>query len=163
MKKIVTILILFIFVSPVFAEIQPPQWSEFCPPQYLNAEYIKDNTLPPIVGFLCACSLVGIPISAYDLNKKKSINDNNYWVRRREAFNSRINRCKQLTSDTELMYCYLTERQKQAENDSNLRMSELENQQRALYINQCVQHSNMQSQINNVQTQNQFNKIKYGY
>jgi hypothetical protein len=163
MKKLLTTFLLLCFTSPAFAEIQPPKWDEFCPPKYVNAEYIKDNTLPPIVGFLCACSLVGIPVTVNDLNKKKSINTNNYWVSRREAFNKRMSKYKNITDPNELTYCYLMERQKQAQNDTNLRMSAIETQQYILSAQQNWQRINMQSQMNNIQTQNQFNKIQYNH
>lgn len=163
MKNLLLIFIIFCFISPAFAEIQPPQWNEFCPEEYLNAQYISRKPLPSFIGFVLACSIVGAPIAFIDINKQVRVETNNYWVRRREAFNLRIKNCKQYTDYTELMYCYLTERQKQAENDANLRMSNIEAQQRALAVQQNIQRSNMQSQINNIQTQNQFNKIRYGY
>jgi len=51
MKKLFIMFVLLVFANPVFADIQPPQWGEFCPYEYQNvsnqhnpASYILSST-----------------------------------------------------------------------------------------------------------------------
>lgn len=158
MKKFVCVLILFCFASPAFSAIEAPKWSEWCPNQYLNAEYMKDNTLPKWADYLLAISIVGYPYFIYDLKKYQKIQNNNYWVDRREKFNKRMEECKNITDPNELMYRYLTERQIQDDNDNNLRLNNIEARQRALATQQNWQYVQNSSRINQLNNYNNFNR-----
>jgi hypothetical protein len=96
---------LFCFVSPAFAEIKPPEWSEFCPDKYLNAEYQK--------------------VSKWDywFNFKKE--ENNYWALRKMSFEKQLKYCDSEPS------CYLlisqneenkNRQDKQATENNNINM-----------------------------------------
>lgn len=161
MKKLVCLLMLFALGCPVLAEIQPPQWSEFCPSEYVNAEYIQDNTFPNWANALLACSIVGLPIAVHDKNKYDYIATNNYWVDRRHNFESKLKSCDGITNENELMYKYLSIRQAEAINDNNLRLNVIAARQSALASRQNWQFINSQSQINQLNNYNNFNRIGF--
>ena len=87
MKK-TTILAIFsaLILSPliVYAEsVMEPQWAEFCPPLYGNAEFKPTKE-----------------------NSKRHL-ENNYWALRRAKFQKSIMECKTLSkSQSELNLCY---------------------------------------------------------
>ena len=87
MKKTIILTMLFgLLVSPmtVFAEnVMEPQWAEFCPPLYENAQFKPTKE-----------------------NSKRNL-ENNYWALRRAKFQKSIMECKTLSkTQSELNLCY---------------------------------------------------------
>lgn len=160
MKKIVILFVMFCFNFPAMAEIQPPRWEEFCPREYVNAEYIKDNTPSSIVNLLLAYSIIGFPFALHNINKSSLIESNNYWYNRRIEFEQKLNSCKNITNESQLIYQYLSIKQDELSKNANRKMNIMQAQQNAIAIQQNIQRSNLQSQINNIQTQNTFNQIQ---
>jgi hypothetical protein len=159
MKNLLLTFLLLCFVSPAFGAVEPPQWSEFCNPNYINAEYKQDNTLPRWKSNLLYFSIVGIPFYRADIDKYNEIKNNNYWVDRHEKFNQKIEACQNIKSDNELMYKYLSIRQDEIAENNRLDSEQLRLQQNAMVARQNWQYTNMQSSINNAQIQQRFNSM----
>lgn len=161
MKKIIITILLFCFMTPAFGAIEPPKWEEFCPAQYVNAEYIQPKTYHPYRNTLISMTIVGLPYVKKDMNTHIFIKANNYWYGRKQEFKKQLTECKNITNETELIYKYTA-----------IRQNELaKNQQRQ---NQILQAQNEQMRrmiiyqgINQSQTNNEINKIHnkyiYGY
>lgn len=108
-KKIISLIILLNMALPVFAEIEPPQWEEFCPPQYVSAEYDNyQRKFSPLVGTLLAVSVVGLPVVLPEMRKIQNAKNTNYWVMRRNAFEQELSNCSHIKNQTELAYKYTT-------------------------------------------------------
>src|SRR5574344_1219265 len=63
--KISFLLIIFLSIMPTFATFIEPEWSDFCPSEYLNLE-----------------------------NKQYIIPEKNYWVQRRNDFENKKQMCR---------------------------------------------------------------------
>ena len=78
MNKILLILIMLIFASPVFAEIEAPEWEDFAPKMYEDISVEHDYRLPT----------------------------HKYWRDRRIKFNESIKTCQAKYQGIELENCY---------------------------------------------------------
>lgn len=78
MKKMFILFLFLAFVNPVFADIQPPQWSEFCPYEYQNASN-QHNPASYILRYTRA-------------NNKEA----DYWYSRRNDFQNQLAQALQL-------------------------------------------------------------------
>lgn len=132
MKKIFfTIIFSFISLGGCFAEvILTPQWSEFCPPDYIDARANK--------GF-------------WDSQKLGKYND--YWLERKNQFNEALKKCSDYKAD-ELKSCY--EQIKDAElnknkvyNEKMEKIEALSEQRHREYIQQKTQQDTVNS-INSI-------------
>lgn len=101
MKKIFLILILFLFLNvKVNAdEYYTPQWSEFCPLKYLCVEYIDYKQLKP-------SQKLGYFFKSF-ISSENIIKTNNYWVERRNDFETEINFCNEIPKNTDKVSCYI--------------------------------------------------------
>ena len=140
-KKIISLIILLNLALPVFAEIDPPQWEEFCPPQYVSAEYDNyQRKIPQLAAVLLSVSIVGLPVVLPDLRKAQAANNTNYWVKRRNSFEQELSNCNHIKNQNELAYKYTTIRQSEyAKNQQRqneviqAQQSEILRQQQRLY------------------------------
>lgn len=72
----------------------PPQWSEFCPPELLNAEYKKPKKLDYLLFIIF-----------YD-DLSVANKNNNYWVERKINFLNEVNNCQNNATSKEIEKCY---------------------------------------------------------
>ena len=101
MKKIFSILILFLLLSikTNAYDYPPPQWNGFCPNQYANAEYIDYKQLKP-------SQKTGYLFYKFFIPGIDYVKLNNYWVERRNDFETEINYCNEIPETTERVGCY---------------------------------------------------------
>lgn len=81
--------------SPCFA--RPPEWSEFCPDEYINAQV--GTVHRPSTGRVLASSLFW-PAMLGTMNKAQKARkqeEANYWVKRRIAFENALEECNKLS------------------------------------------------------------------
>lgn len=138
MKKIFLILILFLFLCvEVHADDSfIPQWSEFCPVKYLNAEQMEYMTTSSWKNILCIVSLLGIK---YRIQYVKT---NNYWVDRKNSFENEIGLCNENESNDDKISCYMKVRQLEVEKNHQLEEERIARQQ--LQTDQELLYSQMQ-------------------
>ena len=98
---------MILFTGPASAQIKYPEWKEFCPEEYLNIEYIKDNTMPEWKYKLCVLSIIGIPYAIFDLSRYNKIKENNYWYDLKKQFNNEVESCKQISDNNYQIMCFL--------------------------------------------------------
>jgi len=173
MRKLSFILMLFILGLPVLA--YAPSWSEFCPPQYVNAgemEVVKPNAL---VQFLLGASLIGIPSASYRLNNYNNALLNNYWANRKRQFDSEIALgSNSQNNDNKIMY-YMNVRQIELDKNNQLKNEQLAQQSLYLQKLQMIQRMNTNSTLNNINSNlnginnnlygvnNSLSRFRYGY
>lgn len=95
MKKIMLLFCLLVTCQCVFAYGEP-QWSEYCPPRYINVSYVE----PSFWNFF-----------------KYNVYDNNYWAARKNEFNNQVNCCRVIPNAKTQGDCYASMRE--AENNKN--------------------------------------------
>jgi hypothetical protein len=87
-KTLLTLSIILLLSNSVFAQALQPQWSEFCPLEYTNANH---KTLAGFIPYF----------------RKQSNKENNYWAARKAEFIHQINNCKMISGNTEeLTNCF---------------------------------------------------------
>lgn len=102
MKKIffgLTLFLAIIVKVPAYGDyIQ--QWNQYCPAEYLSAEYINYNQLAP-------SEKVGYFVKKYILPGQDYVLLNNYWVERRNDFEMEIDLCNKLPENSDRISCYI--------------------------------------------------------
>ena len=95
-----------------------PQWSEFCPANYLNSEYKNMGIMPGLLvlgGIPVTLTVIGAPFGLGMISIGSMIanqrNYNNYWVNRRWQFNQEINSCKSTSDINAQINCFMQLRQ----------------------------------------------------
>lgn len=128
MKKLLLVLILFIFAAGKVQAMSNfiPQWSEFCPDQYINAEQMEYKKMSGWKTFLYAVSIIGY---RYILNNRNIVNNNNYWVDRRHSFENEIGLCNESESTNDKISCYMKVRQLEVERNHQLEEEQIARQQ----------------------------------
>lgn len=107
-KILLALLFCFYCFNQVHAQYFEPQWSEFCPPKYLNVKYIEPTWW------------------------RGYVEDNNYWVTRKQEFGNNINYCRGIRNGQDQSACYedirKTERNKNVQYEAfyDLRLKEQE-------------------------------------
>ena len=96
MKKFFILLIVFAFCCPVFADVFVPQWSEFCPPQFVNGQP-KDHSV----------------FSKILINTREDNKIYDYWVQRKIDFYNSLNNCNQYPPE-QINQCYQQIRQSES-------------------------------------------------
>jgi len=124
MKKIICLLIFVFLGSPSFA--YQLDWNEFCPPQYVNAKYMRNDTISRWKGFLYGITIVGLPVTANNIDRYHEIEVNNYWVDRRLNFYTKITNCKKIANKAEMLYEYSTIEQEERNSNDDLQKKELQ-------------------------------------
>ena len=108
MKKFLFVFVALFALNQVQAQYFEPQWSEFCPPKYLNVKYIEPAWW------------------------RGYVEDNNYWVTRKQEFGNNIKYCRGIKNSQEQSACYedirKTERNKNVQYEAfyDLRLKEQE-------------------------------------
>ena len=110
MKKLTALFfstLLLLSGSTGFAEVKAPEWSDFCPAQYVNAKYDSNDYSYKYNGFkelVLIFSVIGYPIAERhshkylaSLEKVKEQNANNYWVSRQITFDKEVETYKSWT------------------------------------------------------------------
>lgn len=113
---------------PAFAdEIQPPKWSEFCPPGYCDAQV---GPIPKPAGAgMAVASVVAwpvlFPVMAHKNKAYAEALSRNYWAQRRVAFENEVQLCDHTSGDKAL--CYMQIRQMEGQkNDARRQERQLE-------------------------------------
>lgn len=132
MKKLLIIILIFVIINPALAieTIQAPSWSEFCPEQFVNAEYIDINVKQKHQWKdMLYCGLFGVVglLFCSSFQNKEKINTNNYWVSRRNEFESELSLCDNPKTDKSL--CYLQVRQLELTKNNQLETQAMLKQQ----------------------------------
>lgn len=187
MKNLIYLFILFLIASPVFALTDSkgvPQWSEFCPEQYLNAEYKNYNdvdykamaTMPycksnkkwvKVVNAVTVLPAVdcwcGEQVRRSAVYKEFNSFNNNlyYWNKRKSEFDANMTTCNQMDKNGRAM-CYLKVRDMEAQKNKDLEQAAYNKamlrQQQIMNTNQSLQLMNINQNLNNLN-----NTIRYGY
>ena len=77
-----------------------PQWYEYCPDKYFSAEYIDSNKLQQ-------SEKTGYFLKKYIFPGIDYVEINNYWVERRNEFNTQLNLCLKIPDDEGRNLCYM--------------------------------------------------------
>lgn len=152
-QKILTLLLLLSLTMPSIATTQKPQapqWAEFCPPAYVYAEY-QEATYNELTNGLLAASLIGLPIAMNNHNKYLEALDSNYWVNRREQFNTNISYCNSITNNDNIVNCYMQVKSQEYAKNSEYNNNEM----MAAMASKIVRSNN----YNNFQTTNRLNQL----
>ena len=110
-----------------------PKWSEFCPKEFVNSEYIQ-------------------LIENKKSKKNDYISENNYWKQRRALFEAEIKTCE-ADKNTQTL-CYTQVRQLEQNRNSELQNAQLAQQQMKM---QAI--GNLQGFFQNMQTQMQLQNV----
>lgn len=96
----------------------PPQWSDYCPKKYLDAQMLPDIKKPGMVATFASVYLIApMPFWIARTIKANAREKNNYWARRRMAFNSAISDCGNAIDPSA---CYVVLRGQEDQKNSNL-------------------------------------------
>lgn len=169
MKKFIALFLLLCFYCPVFAEVMPPRWSEFCAHGYVEAgykEHIKRNPLVKPIAFVGqVCTLNIIPLYWNIIKRDNEVNTNNYWVDRRHQFEDEIKTCNEYENKDNKLSCYMNIRQlehnKNVDYNNNIIAQENLRMQRLQYMQQVQTNSNLRNINNNLNNTNRY--LRYGY
>ena len=83
----------FLTNTVALAATPSPDWSEFCPIKYLNAEY-QENNYSYGANVLLGLTIIGLPFVIHTGSKSLRLDTSNYWVSRHKAFENEIATCK---------------------------------------------------------------------
>ncbi|MEI8390251.1 MAG: hypothetical protein WCG23_10260 [bacterium] len=169
MKKFIILFLLTLFLLPSstgFAEVRPPEWSDYCPTQYANAKYDNNDysyhwdTWKNIFLF---CSIIGFPKYADNyhkayvlLVKQNEQITNNYWALKRIAFEKEKEICKSDPSNQSLCYLKVMEREETRQNREEMKKEMSEIAQRQMFIQSL---NNMESSLQAQQLNNNLKNI----
>lgn len=140
-----------------YSSIYTPKWHEFCPSEFVNAEYREiPKYKPSKKDSYIALTIVGIPYIWYQqakvANEKHKQNIANYWIRRRSIFNNEISSC--LADPNNQLTCFMQVRQLEQNKNAQLQNEAIA---RAQYAQQSLNH--MQNQYQCQQTNTNLNGI----
>lgn len=130
MKRPLLLLALMLMI-PAFADDAPqpqaPQWYEFCPAQYLKADFVEvpkafNNGLLAASVFVPPAAFIAIPMAGHRNSKINAANLNNYWVARRQDFDKEVALCNASTSDKAM--CFMQIRQMESQKTEALKQNE---------------------------------------
>lgn len=166
MKKLLCLLMLFVLGCPAFAEIQPPQWSEFCSQKYENAEYMEYKKHNPLIYPLAFVAQVGtlniVPVFwNITIKEKDLVNANNYWVGRKKQFDNEIALCKENQQTDNKVSCYMNIRQIELNKTAQLQNLAISQQNLQMQKLQLIQNANRNYTLDDIN--NNLNGIRYGY
>lgn len=178
MKKIILLFILTFGLPVLAVNDLAPQWGEFCPRKYEDAEYMSarnfqrtfnERLAHPVAYRVFKYSIIGLPIaiSAYNQQYAEQLRAN-YWVDRRDKFNNEINLCDQNSNKDNVINCYMNVRQLELtkNHEYNQQIIALENQrlQKMQISQQAYSNYNLNRMNNNLNNINgNLNGIRYGY
>ena len=131
MKNILSFFLVLLTLSKglcVFSiEDTCPKWEEFVPEKYLNANYdvaeIEFQQDKPLI-ILSTISIVAAPYGYYRLIKGSVAKKNNYWYKRRLAFENEVATCNNVKNKDERYACYMEIRK--MEETKNMHFEDLE-------------------------------------
>jgi len=150
--------------------VNAPDWTQFSPSRFNDSGYVEVKYLLPnpkskykkviLLPIIIPMAIIETP---FVLVLRMSVQENNYWVNRRENFYKSLRVCE--TTATDLGNCYMQVSQSELQQNGN---HEILNQQRVFQsINnyqwsiQNQQMQNMNNNLNNIN--NNLNYIKYRY
>jgi len=145
-KKIFIILSFVLLAQPALAQVIDPQWSEFCPDKYINAEY-KIPTL-------------------WDYWFSFSREPKNYWANRKNEFEANIKTCRDVqSSEDELYSCYLQVRGMEQNKNSVIAEQQYAKAEKDRQFMQTYNQINgsIQQNLQTQQTINAYNQPKQYY
>jgi hypothetical protein len=119
LKKSLFILLILCITYPAFSiqkSVPALSWDEFCPEQYLNADYVQPQYNESGNMFL-AMTGIGMPFAYKNKEKYDAQIENNYWVTRRDNFKKSLNLCNALSDNDKMINCYMN--LKDQENNKN--------------------------------------------
>jgi len=186
-KLIATFVFTLIFISAnsiSFAgnDIKAPEWFEFCPSQYIDANIWTQDNIENIAKrkgteqtkiFYCKPDgkvanvvrwITLLPALDCSLGRKIAINNwknvltaenenNKYWYERRIAFNDSLKTCANISKDSKAL-CYMKIRE--IENQKNYYLSQdIHNRK----VENLIYRQNLQNAINSIQESNERNQI----
>lgn len=178
MKKTLLSLIISVYLaSPVIAiqQIPEPNWDEFCPQSFLNAEYNYDTqTIKSSKSQLALLGALfgplGLLFTSHNNGKELELYNQEvrYWKARRSSFDNMVLTCKASPIDTQAQ-CYLKVRELEMLQNSKRDEINLLKEQ-----NRIQAWHNLNSSLENIQTNQNLNningnlnsinnKIRYGY
>ena len=160
-----TLSVLIINTGVTLANIPEPQWSEFCPYKYQNAELKETYKINNLSQFLLGMSIVGIPIAMTRLNKYYNSIENNYWANRKNQFLNEVATCSQYKDADGKLTCYLNVRQ--FENSKNYHYQQMKIAEENLRLQRInnIQMNNLNNNLQNIDSNldNMNNYTRYGY
>lgn len=121
MKKLLIMLCMFCLCLPCFAE-DIVEWSSIAPSEYINAEYIENDTFVNkhlLASTLSIFTIVGIPFVIKSSIKSNDINTNNYWYERRKNFEKEKAICMQIKDKDKQIESLIKLRQNEIQKNIN--------------------------------------------
>lgn len=164
MKKSIILIGLLMITQSAQAYFEP-QWSEFCPVQYINAEYRNKIERNPVIKPLAfvgqVCTLNIVPVYWTLQKRDAEVVENNYWVQRKQQFNNEIETCKQYNSNDNQLSCYMNIRQVEANKNAQYENVLIAKEQMKIQRLRYMQQSQINTNLHNLN--NNLNGIRYGY
>ena len=166
MKNFFVIILLIFMTIPVYANVEnlSPKWEDFVISKYSgNLNYIENNTFykkHPALATLSAMTLVGAPSTIISQQRSIKIEENNYWYKRKEQFDSEINMCKQMKENDNKINCYMAVSHNEQNKNAQREQLLLQKEQMA---RNTVQNYQLQNSINRPKTYYRSGNYIYSY
>lgn len=147
MKRILFCFLSLIITSAVANSRELVEWDSIAPANYVNAVYKENTTFAynhPVASALSTLTIIGIPFAFKSADKSASINENNYWYKRRVDFEAQRDLCNLIIDNDKKVACFV-----------ELRKSELQKTDARKYAE--TQLEMQQQQLNAI------NGLRYGY
>lgn len=143
-------------------EPAPPKWDEFAPAQYANSSLVEVPKYHRIRSLILSELTLGLylPFAFSAARKRNNALTNNYWVKRRSAFDAEVETCAASTGDKALCFMGVRqiESQKNIAYNQSLQMAQLQRQQAIYNMNRSAEA--FQARVQQQQTQNQLQQLQ---
>ena len=185
-NNIISLFLLFIMTSEAIAVEQAPQWSEFCPTLYYQAQPLPDDFIPEkkyptwaktlfwSSGVLIYPAIITYPVAITDTKwrrkqrGRKIAKEYNthlaYWQDREQHFNNAVEACKK---SKDKAVCYAQVRQIEVQKTALLKQEEMIKQLEKQADVQALQSAatslnqvNMNYQLNNINNAIRMNNLR---
>jgi hypothetical protein len=131
MKRLVTLFCLLASISPCFADVPVPEWSEFVPTEYLNPQSgpVHPQMSKKKKALIISSGLLNpfVPTAIFagrKMREKNEVDLRDYWTRRKTQFDNEVATCDATTTDKAMCYMQL----RQMESNKNQSFSQLQMQ-----------------------------------
>lgn len=166
MKKFVIFLFMILLSSSslmVYAEVKQPEWQEFCPKKYLNAEYKEDYYSIPKNALLIA-SIIGIPFHIKIYYRHLEQQRINYWAIMHKSFDRNIKICKLQEDINKQNICFLNLADKLENEIYSDKVEAEQSQQQSLInagnaLNRSIEVQQINNSLHNIN--NNINQLRY--
>jgi len=159
------LMLTFLFQTAVYADVPSPQWLEFCPYKYQNAQNKQDIKYNPLIkptAFVAqVCTLNLVPFYWNIQKSEKEVVTNNYWVNRKLQFDNEISLCAQSENTDNKVMCYMNVRQIEQGKNAQFQNAQIAEENLKLQKLRTIQQIETNNNLYNIN--NSLNGMRYGY